>query len=96
MVKNERERKKFGSKKAKAKPHSPNNFRLGEHNILDDDCLDEVDLEDLLAVLSPAEVQALVDEMAADPDDVHIPASVRYMKWPPTPTAYISHPPSGT
>lgn len=38
---------------------------------------DEVDLEDLLAVLSPAEVQALVDEMAADPDDVHIPASVR-------------------
>ncbi len=28
--------------------------------------------------LSPAEVQALVDEMAADPDDVHIPASVRY------------------
>jgi hypothetical protein len=38
---------------------------------------DEVDLEDLLAVLSPAEVQSLVDEMAADPDDVHIPASVR-------------------
>jgi hypothetical protein len=36
-----------------------------------------VDLEDLLHSLSPAEVQALVDEMAADPDDVHIPASVR-------------------
>jgi len=30
-----------------------------------------------MAMLSPAEVQALVDEMAADPDDVHIPASVR-------------------
>ena len=40
---------------------------------------DEVDLEDLMAMLSPAEVQALVDEMAADPDDVHIPASVRYV-----------------
>jgi hypothetical protein len=42
-------------------------------------CADEVDLEDLLHSLSPAEVQALVDEMAADPDDVHIPASVRYV-----------------
>ena len=40
-------------------------------------CLDEVDLEDLMAQMTPAEVQALVDEMAADPDDVHIPASVR-------------------
>merc|ERR1712142_1107308 len=38
---------------------------------------DEVDLEALMASLSPAELQALVDEMAADPDDVHIPASVR-------------------
>jgi len=38
---------------------------------------DEVDLEELMASLSPAELQALVDEMAADPDDVHIPASVR-------------------
>lgn len=38
---------------------------------------DEVDLEELMASLSPSELQALVDEMAADPDDVHIPASVR-------------------
>jgi len=38
---------------------------------------DEVDLEELMASLSPTELQALVDEMAADPDDVHIPASVR-------------------
>merc|ERR1712123_362480 len=38
---------------------------------------DEVDLEDLLSVLSPEEVAALVDEMAADPDDKHMPASVR-------------------
>merc|ERR1719268_448335 len=38
---------------------------------------DEVDLEELMAQLSPVELQALVDEMAADPDDVHIPASVR-------------------
>jgi len=30
-----------------------------------------------MASLTPAEIQALVDEMAADPDDVHIPASVR-------------------
>jgi len=36
-----------------------------------------VDLEDLLSVLSPEEVAALVDEMAADPDDKHMPASVR-------------------
>jgi len=38
---------------------------------------DEVDLEDLLAALSPEEVAHLVDEMAADPDDKHMPASVR-------------------
>ena len=38
---------------------------------------DEVALEDLLSVLSPEEVAALVDEMAADPDDKHMPASVR-------------------
>merc|ERR1711962_1858707 len=38
---------------------------------------DEVDLEALMASLSPAELQALVDEMAADPDDKHMPASVR-------------------
>jgi len=36
-----------------------------------------VDLEDLLSCLSPEEVAALVDEMAADPDDKHMPASVR-------------------
>ena len=35
------------------------------------------DVEDLLAGLSPEEVQALVDEMASDPDDKHLPASVR-------------------
>jgi len=38
---------------------------------------DEVDLEDLMACLSPEEIAALVDEMAADPDDKHMPASVR-------------------
>merc|ERR1712168_1785178 len=38
---------------------------------------DEVDLEDLLSALSPEEVAHLVDEMAADPDDKHMPASVR-------------------
>ena len=38
---------------------------------------DEVDLEDLLQALSPEEVAHLVDEMAADPDDKHMPASAR-------------------
>merc|ERR1712226_938539 len=38
---------------------------------------DEVDLEDLLAALSAEELSNLVDEMAADPDDRHMPASVR-------------------
>jgi len=38
---------------------------------------DEVDLEDLLAALSAEELANLVDEMAADPDDKHMPASVR-------------------
>merc|ERR1712223_1388769 len=38
---------------------------------------DGVDLEDLLNALSPEEVAHLVDEMAADPDDKHMPASVR-------------------
>merc|ERR1712168_1254709 len=38
---------------------------------------DEVDLEDLLAALSAEELSNLVDEMAADPDDKHMPASVR-------------------
>merc|ERR1711862_667826 len=38
---------------------------------------DEVDLEDLLAALSPEEVAHLVDEMAAGPDDKHMPASAR-------------------
>merc|ERR1719153_1352088 len=37
----------------------------------------DVDLEELLAQLAPTDVQALVDEFAADPDDKHIPASVR-------------------
>merc|ERR1711953_780463 len=38
---------------------------------------DEVDLEDLLAALSAEELSNLVDEMAADPDDKHMPASAR-------------------
>jgi len=38
---------------------------------------DEVDLQDLLAALSVEELANLVDEMAADPDDKHMPASVR-------------------
>jgi hypothetical protein len=37
----------------------------------------DVDLEDLLSALSATEVESLVDEMAADPDDKHLPASVR-------------------
>jgi len=37
----------------------------------------DVDIEDLLACLSPTEVQALLDELASDPDDKHVPASVR-------------------
>ena len=43
-------------------------------DILDDA---DVDVEDLLAMLSPKDIQAMVDEMAADPDDKHLPASVR-------------------
>jgi len=35
------------------------------------------DLEDLMASLTPEELTALVDEMASDPDDKHMPASVR-------------------
>jgi len=35
------------------------------------------DLEDLLGQLAEDEVQNLLDEMASDPDDVHLPASVR-------------------
>jgi len=37
----------------------------------------DVDLEDLMAQLSPDELNLLVDEMASDPDDKHLPASVR-------------------
>ena len=37
----------------------------------------EFDLETLLGNLGASEVQALVDEMASDPDDKHLPASVR-------------------
>ena len=33
----------------------------------------DVDLEDLLSALAPSEVTQLVDEMAADPDDKHLP-----------------------
>jgi len=48
----------------------------------------DVDLEDLLSALAPSEITQLVDEMAADPDDKHLPASVR--------TAYrCSKPPTG-
>lgn len=35
------------------------------------------DLEDLMSSLSPEELEKLVDEMASDPDDKHLPASVR-------------------
>jgi len=35
------------------------------------------DLEDLLSQLNEEEVQLMVDEMASDPDGVHLPASVR-------------------
>lgn len=37
----------------------------------------DVDLEDLLQALAPSEIESLVNEMAADPDDKHLPASVR-------------------
>ena len=37
----------------------------------------DADLEDLMASLSPEELNNLVDEMASDPDDKHLPASVR-------------------
>jgi len=37
----------------------------------------DVDLEDLLSALAPSEITQLVDEMASDPDDKHLPASVR-------------------
>ena len=38
--------------------------------------------------MAPSEIQTLVDEMAADPDDKHLPASVR--------TAYrCTKPPTG-
>ena len=37
----------------------------------------DADLEDLMASLSPEELNSLVDEMASDPDDKHLPASVR-------------------
>jgi len=48
----------------------------------------DVDLEELLAALSTEEVQNLVDEFAADPDDKHVPACVR--------TAYrCEKPPTG-
>ncbi len=37
----------------------------------------DADFEDLLQSLSATEVQSLVDEMASDPDDKHLPPSVR-------------------
>lgn len=36
-----------------------------------------MDIEALLQALSPEEIAQMVDEMAADPDDKHMPASVR-------------------
>ena len=33
--------------------------------------------QDLLACLAPTEVQQMLDELASDPDDKHVPASVR-------------------
>ena len=35
------------------------------------------DLEDLMAQLTPEELELIVDEMAADPDDKHVPAYLR-------------------
>ena len=35
------------------------------------------EMEELMAALSPEELTSLVDEMGADPDDKHMPASVR-------------------
>ena len=40
----------------------------------------DVDLEDLLSALAPSEVTQLVDEMAADPDDKHLPV-MQVMAW---------------
>jgi len=37
----------------------------------------DVDIEDLLACLSSSEVQEMLDELASDPDDKHVPPSVR-------------------
>jgi hypothetical protein len=37
----------------------------------------DVDVEDLLSALSADDVESLLDEMASDPDDKHLPASVR-------------------
>merc|ERR1711892_1589871 len=37
----------------------------------------DVDIEDLLACLSSSEVQEMLDELASDPDDEHVPPSVR-------------------
>ena len=37
----------------------------------------DVDIEDLLACLSSSEVQQMLDELASDPDDKHVPPSVR-------------------
>ena len=37
----------------------------------------DVDIEDLLACLSSTEVQEMLDELASDPDDKHVPPSVR-------------------
>ena len=34
--------------------------------------------KDLLACLSSSEVQQMLDELASDPDDKHVPPSVRY------------------
>merc|ERR1711892_1643881 len=37
----------------------------------------DVDIEDLLACLSSTEVQQMLDELASDPDDKHVPPSVK-------------------
>ena len=34
-------------------------------------------IKDLLACLSSSEVQQMLDELASDPDDKHVPPSVR-------------------
>ena len=50
------------------------------------------DIKDLLACLSSTEVQQMLDELASDPDDKHVPASVRNAyKCSKKPTGPLDH-----